>query len=110
MLKTLETLEILKTLELLKNNETNAIANQRDSTVRLIFVRPVVRLMLSLLLLLQAIGGALEGLEEQYRDLAPTLAQIDNIEENVTKLEQEVFKLDGFCKQLEQKLKSLESK
>ncbi|XP_003737682.1 biogenesis of lysosome-related organelles complex 1 subunit 2 [Galendromus occidentalis] len=58
----------------------------------------------------QVIGGALEALEDQYKDLAPILAQLDDIEENVNNLEQAAFKLDSFCKQLEQKLKSLETK
>ena len=73
-------------------------------------VRQISSLDLTAFIVLQAIGGALEALEEQYRDLAPTLAQIDNIEENVNNLEQAAFRLDSYCKQLEQKLKSLETK
>ncbi|OQR70725.1 biogenesis of lysosome-related organelles complex 1 subunit 2-like [Tropilaelaps mercedesae] len=58
----------------------------------------------------QAIGVALEALEGQHKELAPILAQIDNIEESVNSLEQAVYKLDAHCKQLEQKFKSLENK
>ncbi|XP_003737681.1 biogenesis of lysosome-related organelles complex 1 subunit 2-like [Galendromus occidentalis] len=57
----------------------------------------------------QVIGGALEAPEDQYKDLAPILTQLDDIEEDVSNLEQAAFKLDSDCKQLEQKLRSLES-
>lgn len=42
--------------------------------------------------------------------LIPLLGQIDQLEDNVTKLEQAAYKLDAYTKRLEAKFKALEKR
>ncbi|XP_050419597.1 biogenesis of lysosome-related organelles complex 1 subunit 2 [Adelges cooleyi] len=56
------------------------------------------------------VGNQILELNQKYKLLEPYLAQIDQIEDSVSKLEQAAFKLDSYAKRLEAKYKSLEKR
>lgn len=57
-----------------------------------------------------AVGNSLQDLNDRYKSLQPFLDQIDQIEDNVTSLEQAAYKLDAYSKRLEAKFKALEKR
>lgn len=56
------------------------------------------------------ISRGLQELNEKYSNLHPFLEQINQIDENVTALEQAAYKLDNYSKRLESKFKALEKR
>ena len=61
----------------------------------------------------QITGNVSKGVEElnaKYAVLAPYVAQIDEIDASVARLEQAAFKLDAYSKRLEAKFKELEKR
>ena len=57
-----------------------------------------------------SVDRSLDELNTKYMALQPYLDQIDQIEDNVTKLEAAAYKLDAYARRLEEKFKSLEKK
>lgn len=56
------------------------------------------------------VSKSLVELNAKYESLIPLLGQIDQLEDNVTKLEQAAYKLDAYTKRLEAKFKALEKR
>ena len=70
-------------------------------------------LLTHLLLLTETLAGqstgSAEQLNDKYKDLAPQLAQIDEMDAQVGELESAVAQLDSYSRRLEAKFMSLES-
>ncbi|KAL3876338.1 hypothetical protein ACJMK2_034199 [Sinanodonta woodiana] len=56
------------------------------------------------------VAHSLQDLNEKYKSIQPFLDQIDQIEDNISTLEQAAYRLDAYSKRLEAKFKSLEKR
>ncbi|KAK3586107.1 hypothetical protein CHS0354_033227 [Potamilus streckersoni] len=56
------------------------------------------------------VANSLQDLNEKYKSMQPFLDQIDQIEDNISTLEQAAYRLDAYSKRLEAKFKSLEKR